>query len=142
MKLTRRYRFSATHRLHSGELSEQDNTRLYGKCSHPFGHGHDYILEVTVRGAVGTATGLIVNRGDLDRLVEEQVLRHFHFKNLNTQLAAFARVVPTAENIALEIRRLLLRHWKETFPEGTPHLTTIRLYETGKNIVELREEEP
>ena len=69
-RLTRRYRFSASHRLHSAELTEAENTRLYGKCNNPFGHGHDYVLEVSVTGEVDPATGLLLPVNRLDRLVK------------------------------------------------------------------------
>ena len=75
--MTRSYRFSASHRLHIDQLSEDENTRLYGKCNNPFGHGHDYVLEVTAEGPVDGETGLVLRVAELDRLVRDRVLRLF-----------------------------------------------------------------
>jgi 6-pyruvoyltetrahydropterin/6-carboxytetrahydropterin synthase len=137
MRLTRRYRFSASHRLHSPQLSEEANDEIYGKCNNPFGHGHDYVLEVSVRGAVDERTGLVVNLVDLDGLVQHRVLNDFHLRNMNTQIPAFTDSVPTTENVAVEIRSRLARNWEDAFPGGLPQLEKIRLFETRKNIIEV-----
>lgn len=137
IRLTRRYRFSASHRLHSAGLSESENRELYGKCNNPHGHGHDYILEVSVGGAIDEAHGRVVNVEALDRLVGEQVLQAFDHKNLNSEIPEFAGVAPTTENLAGEIRRRLGENWKAAFRGATPALARIRLHETKKNIFEI-----
>ena len=131
MKLTRRYRFSASHRLDTPVLSPEENRRLYGKCNNPYGHGHNYVLDVTVEGRVDT-TGQVVDREALDRLVQEQVLRGVDHKDLNTDVPAFAESVPTTENLASIIEGLLVRRW-----ELPARLARIRISETDRNIFEL-----
>src|SRR5215469_9234078 len=97
--LTRRYIFSASHRLHTDALSEAQNADVYGKCNNPHGHGHNYALEVTVSGPVDEATGMVCNLVDLDDAVRREVLERFDHQNLNV-LQDFATVVPTTENLA------------------------------------------
>ena len=121
MKITRRYRFAASHRLHSPRLSEEENRGTYGKCNNPYGHGHDYILELTLRGLADGQTGLVMNRADFDGLVERAVLADFRNSNLNTQIPAFRESVPTTENVAIEIRRRLAGQWSGAFPSGGPN---------------------
>ena len=103
MKLTRRYRFSASHRLQTPALSAEENRLLYGKCNNPYGHGHDYILDVTLEGA-RDASGQVANRAELDALVAGRVLARLDHKNLNTDVAELADAVPTTENLASAIR--------------------------------------
>src|SRR5580700_12134801 len=100
--LTRRYRFSASHRLHSTEMSADENRVTYGKCNNPHGHGHNYALEVTVSGQVDQSTGMVCNLVDLDGFVEREVLSRYHLENLNT-VQEFAHIVPTTENLSVEI---------------------------------------
>jgi len=138
MRVTRRYRFAASHRLHSAQFSEQENRELYGKCNNPYGHGHDYVLEVTAAGPLDPASGQVVHILDLDRLVSEQVLRDFDHKYLNADLNEFQTLVPTSENIMRVIERRLQTHWPESFPGKWPRLETIRLRETKRNLFELR----
>lgn len=136
IELTRRYRFSASHRLHAAALSDEENRELYGKCNNPHGHGHDFVLEVRVRGAIDPETGLVADVRKLDALVERRVLAGFHMKNLNTQVPAFASVVPTSENVTREIERRLCGSWREAFPSNRPALGGIRVIETRKNMFE------
>ena len=103
LHLTRRYRFSASHRLHSAQLGEEENRRIYGKCNNPYGHGHNYVVEVTVSGPVDPATGMIANLGDLDAFVESEVIEPFDHNYLNEEVAAFREHVPTTENLCIEI---------------------------------------
>src|SRR5260370_39976532 len=84
IEVTRKYSFSASHRLHVDSFSEAENDEIFGKCNNPYGHGHNYELFVTVRGPVDAESGLAVDLHKLDRLVEERVLRTFHLKNMNT----------------------------------------------------------
>jgi 6-pyruvoyltetrahydropterin/6-carboxytetrahydropterin synthase len=127
--LTRRYRFSASHRLHSSRFSEEQNRELYGKCSNPHGHGHNYIVEVTVGGPVDPATGMIVNLGELDPFVEREVVEAFDRKYLNEQIPEFRDLVPTTENLCREIYRRL-----EPFPAA--RLERVRVEETSNNSFE------
>jgi 6-pyruvoyltetrahydropterin/6-carboxytetrahydropterin synthase len=141
-RLTRRYRFAASHRLHTPQLSEEENYRIYGKCNHPFGHGHNYVVEVSARGPVDEQSGCAVNVRDLDDLVNRQILRAFADRNLNVEIAAFAGdVVPTSENLGLEICRRLKDHWGESFPGEWPKLEKIRIAETARNIFEIEADE-
>jgi 6-pyruvoyltetrahydropterin/6-carboxytetrahydropterin synthase len=136
MRLTRRYRFCASHRLHSARLSDAENARIYGKCNNPYGHGHNYAVEVTVRGPVDAVTGRVADPGTLDELVGRQVIGAFDHQNLNV-LPAFESVVPTSENLGLEIHRRLAAHWDATFPRGAPVLDRVRVEETERNIFEI-----
>jgi 6-pyruvoyltetrahydropterin/6-carboxytetrahydropterin synthase len=103
IELGRRYRFAASHRLHSNELSQEENHRLYGKCNNPHGHGHNYILEVHVSGAIDPETGMVTNLADLDSFVERVVLERFDHRSLNDDVPAFCDRVPTTENLCIEI---------------------------------------
>ena len=129
ISLTRRYQFAASHRLHRPNFSEAENARIYGKCSNPYGHGHNYVLEVTVTGPVDPATGMIANLGQLDPFVEREVVEAFDHKYLNEEVPEFVRNVPTAENICREIFRRL-----KPFPAA--RLERVRLEETNKNSFE------
>src|SRR4051794_2832323 len=116
MKLTRRYRFSASHRLHAPQLTNEDNRQIFGKCNNPYGHGHNYALEVTVNGPVDPATGCVVNLQSLDSLVNDRVLARYDHRNLNTDIPAFTSIPPTTENVTSEIRRDLAGAWPAAFP--------------------------
>jgi 6-pyruvoyltetrahydropterin/6-carboxytetrahydropterin synthase len=135
--VTRRYRFCASHRLHSRELSEVRNRELYGKCNNVYGHGHDYVLEVTVAGPLDKSTGRVCDPATLDALVTRYVLREVDHKNLNEDLAEFGESVPTSENLTRMIEARLKHAWTSAFPEEWPRLTRIRLAETKRNSFEL-----
>ena len=137
--VTRRYRFVASHRLHTPRLSEARNRDLYGKCNNPYGHGHNYEVEITVRGPVDERTGRAVDPAALDRLVQREVLDRFDHRNLNVEIAEFGEVVPTSENIGLQIDRRLRAGWPSAFPGGWPRLEKIRIAETERNIFEVSE---
>ena len=134
--LTRRYYFSASHRLHNEALGEEENRRVYGKCNNPFGHGHNYALEVTVGGALEPATGMAVNLADLDRVVGEEILERFDHANLNACRESFASRVPTSENLCREIFRLLDDRWSREPALGSARLERVRLEETSANAFE------
>ena len=148
-RVTRRYEFAASHRLHSGELSDEENRRLYGKCNNPYGHGHNYVVEVSVRGPLEGATGRAVDIAILDELVAREVVRPLDHHDLNREVAVFAGVVPgleptlvpTSENLGLEICRRLKRNWKQVFPGEWPKLEKIRIGETARNIFEVGADE-
>jgi 6-pyruvoyltetrahydropterin/6-carboxytetrahydropterin synthase len=139
-RVTRRYQFAASHRLHSGELSAEENRVLYGKCNHPYGHGHNYIVEVSARGPLDD-NGRAVDPGLLDELVGRQVLAPFEHRNLNTEVERFAREVPTTENLAREICRRLKQNWSAVFPGEWPKLERVRIGETAKNTFEIGADE-
>ncbi|MBK5293810.1 MAG: 6-carboxytetrahydropterin synthase [Acidobacteriia bacterium] len=134
MRLTRRYRFSASHRLHSPVLTEEANQQLYGKCNNPYGHGHDYVLEVTARGPVDQETGLLMRAEVLDTLVERGVLSHFRQSNLNDAAAFQGNCVPTTENLVREIERRLKAGWPAAFAGPWPVLDRVRIQETKRNV--------
>jgi 6-pyruvoyltetrahydropterin/6-carboxytetrahydropterin synthase len=104
--LTRRYWFSASHRLHCDAMSPEENQAVYGKCNNPHGHGHNYALEVTVAGPVDEKTGMVCNLSDLDVFVQENILERFGHENLNT-LREFQGVVPTTENLCQKLYEIL-----------------------------------
>jgi len=127
--LTRRYLFSASHRLHSDAMSAEENRVTFGKCNNPHGHGHNYRLEVTVSGPVDDRTGMVCDLVDLDGFVEREVLARYDLENLNT-LQEFAKSVPTTENLCVEIFEILQRGFRHA------HLETVRIEETMMNSFE------
>ncbi len=127
--LTRRYSFAASHRLHSPRLSEEENQRTYGKCNNPYGHGHNYVIEISVSGPVDPPTGMIANLTDLDRFVEHEVLDTLDHTYLNEDVPVFRERVPTSENLCMEIYDRL-----RAFPGA--RLERVRLEETSLNTFE------
>jgi len=127
--LTRLYRFSASHRLHSEQMSDAENTAVYGKCNNPFGHGHNYVLEVTVMGQVDESTGMVCNLVDLDQCVQREVVDRFDLENLNMR-PEFADAVPTTENLCTVIYDILKREFR------LAHLERVRIEETMMNSFE------
>ena len=122
--VTRRAEFSASHYYHNPDLSPEENRRLFGKCNNPHGHGHNYTLEVTVAGEIDRATGMVMDLKELKKLLESEVLELMDHKFLNKEVPVFAVKIPTTENIAVEI-------WKLLAPKLTlGKLHRIRLYET------------
>ncbi len=138
--LTRRYRFSAAHRLHNEALSPEENARLYGKCNNPYGHGHNYTVEVTVRGSIDTSTGMLIDLGLLDRIVEQEILERFDHIHLNLDIANFKGRVPTTENLCVEIFNLLCG--KLNASSGSARLEKVRLEETNSNFFEYMGQPP
>ncbi len=134
--LTRRYRFSAAHRLHTDALTPEENARVYGKCNNPLGHGHNYVLEVTVGGTVDAATGMVCDLGYLDGLVRGEILDLLDESHLNLDVANFRERVPTSENICLEVFRLLEPKLRDAGPGGSVSLRGVRLEETSSNSIE------
>ena len=134
VRVTRRLHFSAGHRLHNPELSEAENREIYGLCNNPAGHGHNYGLEVTVRGEVDPETGYVFDLKRLKQVVGEVVLTDVDHANLNVDVPWLAGVIPTAENIAVQIWRRLA----EALPEGM--LERVVVTESERNLVEYRGE--
>ena len=127
--LSRRYRFAASHRLHVEALSPEGNRELFGKCNNPFGHGHNYFVQVTVAGPIDPATGMVVNLADIDAFAGRELLDRFDETNLN-QHAAFRERVPSTENLCVELWRIF-----EPFAAGHAplQLKRIRVEETNNN---------
>jgi 6-pyruvoyltetrahydropterin/6-carboxytetrahydropterin synthase len=132
--LTRRYAFSASHVLSRPEWDAERNREVYGKCANPSGHGHNYVLEVSVRGKIEPGTGMLIPLGRLDALVESRVIAKLHHRLLNRDVPAFSDVVPTAENIARFA-------WRTLAGAVSPAaLHRVRLVETSHNSVEYSED--
>ena len=129
IELGRRYHFAASHRLHAAQLSDAENARIYGKCNNPHGHGHNYTVEIRVSGGVDPATGMIANLADLDAFVQREVLDAFDHRSLNEDVAAFREIVPTTENLCMDIFQRL-----KSFPKAK--LETVRVEETLNNSFE------
>ena len=134
VRVTRRLHFSAGHRLHNPELSEVENRETYGLCNNPSGHGHNYGLEVTVRGEVEARTGYVFDLKRLKKVVEETVIGDLDHANLNVDVSWLRGVIPTAENVAVRVWRRL----EKVLPEGT--LESVVLTESERNLVEYRGE--
>jgi 6-pyruvoyltetrahydropterin/6-carboxytetrahydropterin synthase len=127
--LTRRYMFSASHRLHSEEMTADENQAVYGKCNNPYGHGHNYNIEVTVSGPVDQQTGMVCSLVDLDGFVQREILERFDHQNLNL-LPEFADAVPTTENLCISIYEIVKRGF------NAAHLERVRIEETMMNSFE------
>jgi 6-pyruvoyltetrahydropterin/6-carboxytetrahydropterin synthase len=127
--LTRRYMFSASHRLHSDEMTADENQAVYGKCNNPYGHGHNYNIEVTVSGPIDRQTGMVCNLVDLDGFVQREILERFDHQNLNL-VHEFAAQVPTTENLCISIYEIVKRGFKAA------HLEKVRIEETMMNSFE------
>ena len=140
-RVTRRYGFAASHRLDTPQLSGEENRRLYGKCNNPFGHGHNYVVEVSARGPLDPRTGRAVDVEALDDLVRRHVLEPFDHRNLNEDVNSFQGLSPTSENLLVEICRRLKRNWSTAFPGEWPRLENVRIAETPRNIFEMESHE-
>lgn len=127
--LTKTFGFSAAHRLHSRELSDEANRAIFGKCNNLHGHGHNYELEVTIRGEIDPQTGMIMDLGKLMQLVQEKIIDRFDHKHLNEDTAEFSTLNPTGENIVRVI-------WSLLQPELGSYLLRVGLWETPKNFFE------
>jgi 6-pyruvoyltetrahydropterin/6-carboxytetrahydropterin synthase len=131
--LSRRYLFSASHRLHSDAMSAEENRSTYGKCNNPFGHGHNYVVQVTVSGQVDPKTGMVCNLTDLDGFMEREVLARYDHQNLNV-MQEFTKEVPTTENLCIQIYEILHRGFTHA------HLERVKLEETMMNSFEYQGE--
>ncbi len=138
LRLTRRYPFSASHRLHVEGWSDEENRALFGKCNNPYGHGHNYLLHLTISGEPSADTGMLIARDELDRIAREAVLDRIDRKDMNAAVPEFRELVPTTENLAKVIADWLCQAWRARFAEGGPRLNRILLEETGRNTFELK----
>lgn len=127
--LTRRYWISASHRLHCDRMSAEENRAVYGKCNNPFGHGHNYAIEITVGGPVDAKTGMVCNLADLDAFVDENIVQRFGHENLNT-LPEFQEIVPTTENLCVALYRIVDRGFRPA------RIEKVRMEETMLNSFE------
>jgi len=132
IRLSQKFEFSATHRLHNPKLSESENNHLFGKCNNPHGHGHNYEIQVTLAGEPD-ASGTLLHVPDFEQIVGAAVIDRFDHKNLNVELPEFGELIPTVENIAMVIYRLL----KPKF--GRPKLASVTVWETPKTWCEYSE---
>src|SRR5215813_2331605 len=114
--LTRKAEFSASHYYHNPAFTPEENQRIFGKCNNPHGHGHNYVVEVSIRGPVDSATGRVADPVLLDQFVRRWVSEPLEHRNLNVEVNEFASKVPTSENLGYEICRRLKQNWKEVFP--------------------------
>ena len=125
----RRYTMSSSHRLHSDELSAEQNRAAYGKCNNPYGHGHNYVIEVIVGGEVDPVTGMVCDLVQLDNCVTKEILDRFDHTNLN-YYEGFRELVPTTENFNIQVYRLLRTAFKQA------EIVSVRVEETSKNSFE------
>ena len=131
IRLSQKFEFAATHRLHNPKVSEEENRRVFGKCNNPHGHGHNYELQVTLRGQPDR-NGLLIDMPEFERIVAEAVVSRFDHKNLNLELPEFRELIPTVENIAMVIYRLL----KPRFEGRGTKLASVTVWETPKTWCE------
>jgi 6-pyruvoyltetrahydropterin/6-carboxytetrahydropterin synthase len=131
--LSRRYHFSASHRLHTEAYDNAQNRAVFGKCNNPHGHGHNYTVQVTLSGPVDPETGMVCNLTDLDAFAQTNLIARFDHTNLNT-LECFANKVSTTENLSIEIHRIF-----QTFPAA--HLERVHVEETSNNSFDFTGEE-
>ncbi|HMD49650.1 MAG TPA: 6-carboxytetrahydropterin synthase [Bryobacteraceae bacterium] len=136
MLLTRRAEFSASHVCCQPALTPEQNRELYGPASNPNGHGHNYVLEVTLEGEADPATGMVFDLKTLKEIIQHEVVDSMDHRFLNYEVPPFDRMVPTAENVASEIWRRLAPH----FENGAARLHNVRLYETEDLYVDCRGE--
>jgi 6-pyruvoyltetrahydropterin/6-carboxytetrahydropterin synthase len=128
--VTRRAEFAASHFYHNPQFSAEENRRIFGKCNNPHGHGHNYVLEVTVGGEVDATTGMVMDLKELKKLLEKEVLDVMDHRFLNQEVAPFATTIPTTENIAIQV-------WKLIAPKlQAGQLHRVRLYETPDLFVD------
>ena len=132
--ITRRFHFSSSHRVYNPALSDEENARLYGKCSNPSGHGHNYVMDVTVAGEVDTETGFVMDLTELKRIVEETIIAKVDHHNLNVDVDFMMGILPSTENVAVKF-------WEQIVNRINNHhrkLYSIKIRETVNNSVEYR----
>lgn len=128
--VTRRLKFNAAHRVHNPALSDQENQAIFGKCNNPNWHGHNYTLDVSVRGEIDPRTGYVIDLSQLKAIVEREVVNYVDHKNLNLDVPFMRDVIPTSENI-------IVAFWRALAPVVTPGtLVRLVLWETDNNYVE------
>jgi 6-pyruvoyltetrahydropterin/6-carboxytetrahydropterin synthase len=135
VRLSHKFEFSASHRLFNRALSEDENCRVFGKCSNPHGHGHNYELQVTLAGEPDRVNGVLVDLPAFERIVATTVIDRFDHKNLNVEVPEFADLIPSVENIARVIYKLL----QPRFGDAGVRLAAVTVWETPKTWCEYSE---
>lgn len=130
--ITRRLEFCASHRLYNPRFSDQENAEIFGLCNNPNGHGHNYVLEVTVKGDVAPDTGMVLDLKSLKKLINREIIDKVDHKNLNVDVEFLKGVIPTAENIAIKFWELI----EPKIENGALH--ELKLYESERNYVVYR----
>jgi 6-pyruvoyltetrahydropterin/6-carboxytetrahydropterin synthase len=138
MIISKKIEFSASHICRSPQLSDAENERVYGAAANPLSHGHNYVVEVAIEGEPDPVTGMILDLKQLKDLLEERVLTVYDHRLLNREVESFGKVVPTVENIAIDIWRRIEGHIDDT---GRARLFSVRVHETNELFVEYRGEE-
>jgi 6-pyruvoyltetrahydropterin/6-carboxytetrahydropterin synthase len=139
MLITRKAEFSASHACYLPGRSPEDNRRIFGEAANPLGHGHNYVLEVTLEGEPDPVTGMILDLKHVKEVIQREVIEPFDHRFLNHEVPPFDKVVPTAENVAIEIWKRLERHFPRRPGGSAPPqaaLYNIRLYETEDHYVD------
>jgi 6-pyruvoyltetrahydropterin/6-carboxytetrahydropterin synthase len=134
---TRRYRISASHRLNAPRLTDQQNRDTYGKCNNPFGHGHNYFVEITVAGPINPETGFVVDMPKLDALAQRELLDRFDGMHLNADGVFASDFVPSTENLSVEVERVFRSAVLLLDSTGKLRLHSVRIEETGNNSFDL-----
>merc|ERR1712173_30336 len=135
--LTRRETLSACHRLHSNQLSDEENRKIFGKCNNPNGHGHNYVVEVTMKGKINPRTGMVINISDLKKMMNTAIMEPLDHKNIDKDVSYFSNgIVSTVENIAVYVWKNVEQLLSES--EFTAALDNVKIWETEKNIVVYR----
>jgi 6-pyruvoyltetrahydropterin/6-carboxytetrahydropterin synthase len=132
MLITRKVEFSASHTCWNPALPEAENRALYGDDANPHGHGHNYVLEVTLEGEPDPVTGMVVDLKDVKRILDDEIVQPMDHRHLNREVPPFDRTVPTTENLAVEIWRRL----KPRFHDSSARLRAVRLHETADLFVD------
>jgi 6-pyruvoyltetrahydropterin/6-carboxytetrahydropterin synthase len=138
MIITRKVEFSASHVCRRADLSEEENRRLFGMAANPLGHGHNYVVEVSLRGEPDPVTGMVLDLKELKEILNRQVVEPYDHRFLNYEVPPFDREIPTTENIARDIWRRL----KAPLSTGPAHLFAVRVYETPDLYVDYFGDEP
>jgi 6-pyruvoyltetrahydropterin/6-carboxytetrahydropterin synthase len=132
--ITRRETFAASHRLFNPKFSDEQNERIFGKCSNPNWHGHNYVLEIVVAGRPNPETGFVLNIAELKEIIKQHVLTKVDHKNLNVETDFIKGIIPSTENVAIAIWKVLV----DKIPSGK--LYSVKLSETENNLFEYRGE--
>jgi 6-pyruvoyltetrahydropterin/6-carboxytetrahydropterin synthase len=132
--ITRRFHFSASHRVYNPALSNEENFRLYGKCSNPGGHGHNYVMDITVAGEVDSKTGFVMDLTELKKIVEDAIITKVDHKNLNVDVDFMSGVLPSTENIAVKFWEQI----EEKINGPKRNLSSVKIKETVNNSVEYK----
>jgi len=134
IQLTKRFHFSASHRIYNPSWNEEENLKVFGKCSNLHGHGHNYVLEVTIVGEPSAATGYVMDLGYLKKIVQENLIDKVDHRNLNVDVDFMQGINPTSENIVMKFWEIL----EPAINKGNVRLVSLRLFESENNIAEYR----